>query len=559
MIPVNVSPIEHHLKNIHDVFSIIRFQCRENKETDTTQCQNLLQPLETLYNDIKGDFKSISHIISNSISKRSAWIGGIGVVFKHIFGTLDEDDAKNYENAIRVLYDNDKQLKDSIKKTIMVSQSAISNINQSIHELNTNEAKLNDVIEGLSFSMTNVTDRLDRLSFKVRLSNILNILQTNLLAMSFKVEDLLNSILLVKSNILHPSILNPSQMYNDIVSNLKILPKYKDFPINLEINNIHALINTADLTCYYVDYKLMFIVKLPLVSLEQFNIYKSIPLPTPHANGKLNSFAMIIPSGQFLALSKDKLSYTYLKDMNNCKQIPTNTYLCETTEIYAVLHNPSCETEIITKALNSLPDICVYKFLVGDVDIWHRLNNNKWVFVQSKPTRLSIECNTNVSEIVISGTGVLNVPANCVAFYKNIKFITKVYPKLNVPIATSYFNIINDSCCNFYRFSKISATIPFSKIKSVNLDSLNDFKSVSNQISKDLMIKAPSFNNHVTFPIFSILSISIISLAVMYYICFKTNVFKRFCTKSETIPTSQEETLTLNDSTRSAAPRLRIE
>ncbi|KAL0867440.1 hypothetical protein ABMA27_008227 [Loxostege sticticalis] len=247
-----------------EVFGTVRFQCRENEEIDIHQCHNMLQPLEALYNDIQRDFKSISHIISNSVAKRSAWFAGVGTVFKHIFGTMDEDDAENYKNAMLALYNNDKKLANSITKTIMVSQSAISNMNNSLHEINMNQAKLSDVIDQLTLSYRNVTKIINVMSFKAKLSSVFNILQSNLLTLSFKVEDLLNSILFVKSNTLHPSMLTPNQMYNDIVNNLKIIPKHRDFPVSLDINSIHTLINVAELVCYYLDNKSALSALLPL-------------------------------------------------------------------------------------------------------------------------------------------------------------------------------------------------------------------------------------------------------------------------------------------------------
>lgn len=74
--------------------------------------------------------------------------------------------------------------------------------------------------------------------------------------------------------------MTPNQLYNDIVNNLKLIPKYRDFPVSLDISNIHTFINIADLTCYYLNNKIMFIIKLPLVDLLQFNVYKNIPLST---------------------------------------------------------------------------------------------------------------------------------------------------------------------------------------------------------------------------------------------------------------------------------------
>lgn len=552
VIPVEIIPIQNNLKNITNIFSNVQSYCQTGKIMNDLQCHNLLQPLGAIVKDLQRDFDAISHLVSdNNISKRSAWFSGIGTAFKHIFGTLTEDDAEIYDNAIKTLYDNDKKISETLKKTVVASQSAISNLNNSLHEININQEKLNGVVQVLASLINNVTNISNELKLRNSLYHILNILQSNLLTLSFKVEDLLNSILFIKSNTLHPSVLTPSQMYNDIVNNFKLIPKYRDFPVSLDINNIHTLINIADLTCYYSNGKLMFIVKIPLISLEKFNVYRTIPLPIPHTKSNLNSFVMILPTEQFLAFSSNKLSYTYFKDLNKCKTILTDTYLCEINNVHAVLNNPSCEVEIITQAVTSIPENCPIKFMFGDVDIWHKLNNNKWIFVQSKPAKLSVECNHNVSELVISGTGVLNLQPGCVGFYKNLKFVTKLYPRMYIPTVHSNFDIINDNCCK--NINRLNNNVSVPKIKSIDLNNVKSFKGISDHLMEDLdKIKDPyNLNNHVSFPILSILSIMLVlSFIIVYF--YKKGKCSRTLVISDPTPGEQIENL-------SSIPRLRID
>ncbi|KPJ04953.1 Envelope fusion protein [Papilio xuthus] len=517
----------------------------------------MLSPLQSLYNDVSRDFTSISHIISNKISKRSAWFSGIGTAFKHIFGTLDEEDSENYNKAIQALYNNDAKLTKSITKSVMVSQSALSSVNKSLIELNLNQAKLNDVVEQLILSNKNMSNEINKLSFKAKLNQILNILQSNLMTISFKVEDLLNAILFVKNNNLHPSILTPRQLYNDITNNLKIIPKFKDLPVPLEISNIHTLMNIADLTCYYLEDKFMFIVKIPLVSLLEYNLYKNVPLPTPRVDKEHNSFAMLIPFEPFLALSKDKTSYAYLRSLDNCKHILADTYLCEISDTYTVFTNPSCEIEIITKALKSLPESCPVKLLFGNVDIWHKLRNNKWIFVQSNPTKLSIECNDQTLETTILGTGFLEIQPNCIAFHKNLKLIPKLYPKINVPKIVSEFNIISDDCCNLNQTRKNSVKITLPKIKTVSLDDLIETRTNYNQIIENLEnVETTNPLNHVAFPILSIISIVLILCLVIVYICKRKSKLQDVFKLNKTTKTedSSEPDIELPQS----APRIRI-
>ncbi|CAF4952232.1 unnamed protein product [Pieris macdunnoughi] len=159
VIPVEIIPIQNHIMDINKVFNNVQSYCQRSEVIGVSQCHNLLQPLEAILKDLQRDFNAVSHLVSdNYISKRSAWFSGIGTVFKHIFGTLTEDDAKTYEDAIKTLYENDKKISGTLKKTVIASQSAISNINQSLHEMNLNQAKLNGVVKQLASSVSNITD-----------------------------------------------------------------------------------------------------------------------------------------------------------------------------------------------------------------------------------------------------------------------------------------------------------------------------------------------------------------------------------------------------------------
>lgn len=529
------------------MLNFIQSQCLVAVELEPSECSNMLQPLNSLYQDISRDFSSISHLVSNSKSKRSAWFGGIGVVFKHIFGTLDEDDAITYNTAIQSLYNNDKVLKDSIRKSIIVSQSAIAFMNASLDHINTNQEKLNDIMNQLFLTTKNISGVIQVQNFRIKLNAILNILLSNLLTLSFKIEDTLNSILFVKSNTLHPSIMTPHILYTEIVNNLKLVPKYRDFPVRLDLSNVHTILNIVDLLCYYVNGKIVFVIKIPLVSVLEYNLYNNVPLPIPHNVNYASSFSMILSSKNYLAISKDQTSYTTFNDLNSCKKVFYDLYLCEAPDVYTLSGNPMCETEIITKALSSMPENCEYKFLNGNIDIWHKLHNNKWIFVQSKPGKISIECKDKLSEAVIQGTGILDIPFQCIAYHRDSKLVTNVSPRITIPTVTSDFNIVNDSCCNFQKFKQLK--LPKYSIKNVNLNNLRNVKSVTDQILNDLNEVQTSNNvyNHVSFPILSLLSI-LMCIGLIVYFFVRVKFSKRFST-SNNVDSVQLEEIT--------SPRLR--
>ncbi|CAF4944161.1 unnamed protein product [Pieris macdunnoughi] len=109
--PFDISHIEPHLGNINSILVTVKYICRQLQlETiDNLECQNILEPLTVRYNDLVNEFSSISHLTDSNRRKRSPWLGGIGSLAKIVFGTLDEDDAIKYDNAIRNSENNEKR------------------------------------------------------------------------------------------------------------------------------------------------------------------------------------------------------------------------------------------------------------------------------------------------------------------------------------------------------------------------------------------------------------------------------------------------------------------
>lgn len=341
VIPVDIEYLKPHIDN-----------CPGNKAISESECQNIFQPLHSIFDDITRDYSSISHLISSK-TKRSAWISGVGTIFKQIFGTMDENDAILYGNAIEHLKNNDKKLLDLVKQNVIVSKSAISKFNESLFTINKNEERLNEVIESLSSRLTNMTINTDSLLFRAKIQEVFNVLQSSLLSLSNKLEDIVNSILFAKTNTLHPSVITPVDLYNELVSNVKYLSRFTEFPVPLELENMNIVLKLSEIISCIIDNKLLFTIKIPLVLITEFKLFKCIPIPLPHDNNVPNSFTLIIPSATYVAVNNDKTSYCILNDLNNCKTTLTENYICNNLKEFNIVENPICETEIISKVLYS--------------------------------------------------------------------------------------------------------------------------------------------------------------------------------------------------------------
>lgn len=423
--------------------------------------------------------------------RRSAWIGAIGTLSKTIFGTLNEDDAVKYDNAIQSLQDNEKRMVSLIKENILVTSSALSKFNDTLHTIKINEARLNEGIDNLSLKLKNISQITDDLNIKSNINSILNSLEAAVLTLSFQLEDIITAIMFSSQNILHPAVLPPTQLYKELVDNYRYLPAELKLPVALELSHMYILMNISSVLCYSLNNKIVFILRIPLVSSKTYSLYHNIALPTPHDSVKPHSFSFIIPSSKYIAITKDKLEYCNLESLNECRVISSREFICDVMTVYPTSANPSCESELLSTVVSALPVQCQTDFIYGHLDIWKPLCNNNWIYVQSQNNKLYIECPMQKSvEINIIGTGIINIPYNCYAYCKSTKLIPKLSNlKINVTITRPDFNIINDSCCTLDKFKKEISSDPRIKLQNIDLDiftpeTKSKLKSISAEADK---------------------------------------------------------------------------
>lgn len=547
---VDTSFINPHLSNINEIFSNIRYLCQQ---TYTHQCDNVLSPLTVRYHDLINEYNSISHLASNR-DKRSAWFGGIGTVFKHVFGTLNEDDAIKYDSAIESVQNNEKKVAELMKENILVTTSTMNSYKDIINKLKTNEQVMNMSLNKLIEQISNITGISNILINQTKVHSIFTSLESSLLTLSFILEDLTNAIVLSSQNILHPNIISPAQLYQELANSDRHLPVDTGIPISLSLDNIHILLSISSVTCYYFKEKLVFILHIPLVTNDEFNLYHNLALPTPHKAENPNSFSLILPSNSYTAISNDKSSFCNLDSLDKCKTVNSEFFLCSIPMVLSTSGNPTCESELLTKTMSAIPVQCATKTIVGNLDIWKPLVNNQWIFVQSHSSKVTMDCGTSeIKEIIVFGTGVLHVPYRCTVYTKSTRLISsKDAINISIPVPRLDFNIINDSCCNL---DKISNNMSPISLQNIDLDDLtinnknNKLLPSLNEIINDKPILGKYGTHYFTLTLF-------IFIIVISFIIFKLyRLIHKYTHKSETKfqvsftkPTLTEENVN-NDST----------
>lgn len=518
---MDVISLEPHLNNLEKLILKTSLLCTRFQPEDYSSCKSIFNPIEVLLEASLIKSQSLSHIISNEAPtrfKRSLEFGG--EILKFFFGTLDADDARKYDAAINECQKHEYELYNLMKENIHVVKSSISTFNSTISKLNQNEIKLNSQINKLNEILSQITKSNDKLEYSTRLNNLVNIIEGSLLTLSNFLDSIMNSILFSKVNILHPSVLSPTNLYNELNKRSSSIDNKLDFPVSLTLDNIHTLIDVSKLVAYYYNNKIIFVIQIPLIFPVKYVIHKIIPLPTPHDKIDSNTFALITPLKSYIALTDDRLHYTLLDSVQQCNKLSSERSICPYENVFSSITNPSCETKLLTEVVLSLPRECNSKLLYGLINIWQRLENNRWIYVQSDTSKLSIKCDDNFKDYSIQGTGILSLTKNCIAFSKTIRlepsFTSSFVINSNLNID---FDITNDECCKKENFNKTIPLLSKLTLSNIDLDSLkhsyrqlNDLENDINKIQEEShIVKYASYYSFLT-----IMSIILIFLFLAY-------------------------------------------
>lgn len=446
-------------------------------------------------------------------------------MLKTFFGTLDSEDGTKFSNAINDVQTDEKHLARLMKDNIHVIKSTISYFNNSISKLDENEKHLLKNMETIHEILKTVSNSNDKLEIKSQITTLISSLDAIILTLSFDIDDINNAILFAKLNVLHPTVLSPHQLYNELDKNRNNLPNHYELPISLTLRNIQEIIDISKLICYYHLNKIIIIIKIPLVLPHIYNLYNTIPLPIPYDISKPDTFVLIEPTSSHVAITADRMFYSQINNINECKVISEKCYVCVLSNVFSVIASPTCETTLLSEVVNKLPEMCVTRLIHGSIDLFHKLSFNRWIYVQTEPGKCHITCDNKEvnTDVILFGTGILELPRTCKAFFKTLQFTATGETLIsNVSNKISNFDILQDDCCDRSRLNKTLNRLPYSKLNNLNnLDSLLHASIHLNFLEEELSkLENPShFDKYGTH----YMSLSFItSILILIYILYKS-------------------------------------
>lgn len=547
---LELSTFEEKLSYLNNIYSKTKQLCQHKSLNEISFCNNH-EILDQLIPSIYKQEKTLKTLIGNHRQKR-ALLNIVGSLFKSIFGTLDEEDAEFYNDAINKVNQNENHLVDLIKQQVQVVKSTITNFNNTIVSLNNNKITFNENLSKLSKYIEGINKKYFDLELKQTIGNHFSLINLMLNELETEYETIINSILFAKSNILHPFVMTPLQLIEELKKSLPYLNNAVSYTLPLEPNNAFKLSEYVNIKVYANNNRIIYVISNPLTSITKFNMYNLIPLPLT----RNNNLMFILPSFNYLALSEDKNIYTILKNRDACKPTSKNNLICKTTQPFFNTHiRPICEIKLLFP-IDHIPFDCDARLVKSAGEIWHKLeSSNSWLYVLPKITDVTLSCTSHPTiNLMLNKTGLLTVDKNCKVITSSATLISD-----NTNLEGTYkaivpsFEIKIENCCEDDDKSKLNETLlHLSPLQAINLDkdSLNIASHKLNHIDEladELSKTTTSWKSVVTNSYFTYFLLTILKLFLIYvvYRIYK-NCLKPRCSNSDSSCQKITNTLTFN-------------
>lgn len=496
----NISIYEEKLNLIHNTYQKSEQICKMKQDTFSHEeflCRERLEWLHNQINTLNEKFDSLSHLTSHETSDltnkrfKRGLFDGVSYAFKWLFGTPDAEDAKYYTEAIESICQQNHESNLLMKHQVHIMSDAISNYNKTAQGLLLNEQKLNDNVNKFNNFARNVTDRVNSLTFTQTKIGHFNLLSQIISELNEELDQIISAILFSKQNTLHPSVITPRHLYYELLK-IKINSNF-EFPIdNNNIEGIHKYLQICQLSVIYSNKNLIYAIKIPLVTKELYQLYNLVPLPTKSLNST-SIYSFINPNFPYLLLSTTRTFYGELKDLSTCKWMPPSDYICSRTTVYLVKERPTCEVDLKLRQPKTIPKDCSTKTIKSEMEIWHPLSPNQWLYILTQPVAGTISCENSNSPIVdfsLQGTGIFTLKSKCKCYTLSTLLIASSNMSANYSnFVPSNVDIVNDDCCQKQQeFLKIEEMDTL-KLNNLNLNDLRHVEHKLQQFDDELQRK----------------------------------------------------------------------
>lgn len=525
---VNTTNYENKFNDLIEINNKTIIFCTAKAIENVTEiCQQFSGLINNTMLQLKKRFNTYNALKTHKINKRGL-INVVGTFGKWAFGTLNEDDLIEIDEKIKSRVGKNKATLDIIKLQTRIVQSTLNNFNNVTNTINDNTIKLKTTLDQLINSVNTNSHQLQVIDISHTLTQHLIFFNIILTEFNQETEELIESVIWGQNGQLHPSIINPKTILNQLIEIEKIIPKRLSIPQNPEeITNFLDFLKLLTISLHFMDTYLIYTLHIPLCEIDNYMIYHITPFPVPIKN---NNYIFIKPSNEYLAISQDNekfVTFTH-QDYLMCKHSISITICYPHDTIIRNTHD-TCEVQLFIDPQN-LPDSCDIRHIKTSETFYKKLIlKNSWIYASINSQTVTLICPETSKTIKITGSGILSInepcyittpttilkPNNCnLNMTTNIDF-TPQFHIVNVStILSNKINKIQNHAITKPALKKIDSQLNDISKYSKSLDFLVDML----EIEEDNIKKGTNLLNHsyLLYAIMIIVAYFLIHITVKY-------------------------------------------
>lgn len=360
-------------------------------------------------------------LIPLSSRQKRGLINGLGSTIKFITGNLDSQDEERYDNIISLLQNKQQDLQTQISAQYSINESIQRNFNKTIETVNFNNKEIRKELEFWKNQTRKWTSQSKFSIFETR-----SILQHCLITLNYllnTIQDIENSLVACRSGTLHPSVINPHLLFQELSKLSKFYgTKFLDF----NGRNLFEIQSYIKVKCYVSVSEIVYFLDIPIVESTDYVMYHLEPLPTL-AN---QEYVTIIPELKYFLKSESKIvPLTQRCPIGHIQLCPN--YLVSLT-------TPKCEINFL--ASESTSDCKFIKLITNENFIKPMLEINRYLLFFPKGDSISISQAQSTETKTLFGTYLAH-PGKQLIQYKNKTLFAPHNEFAGKPLIIGDFNL----------------------------------------------------------------------------------------------------------------------
>lgn len=318
---------------------------------------------------------------------RRGLVDGLGSIIKTISGNLDASDAIKYNNAIKLIQQNQYKLEFEINQHISLSKNWTSYNTKLLTNITKNQERITETLNQII--QTKGQDFVQH----AHMAQYLTILSDNIDNLFQEFRKLEYTLAFIRASSTPHSIISVEEI-SYILDKLRVLYR-KDEILDIELRYYYDIIKVG---YFYVNNQIVLVFKIPIALPPIYHLFKLSAVPNKHNQ-------IIIPVLPFIATSEKSSMYIEAE----CPKI-NSLYLCEVKSKFHTRDEPNCIQHLIAE--QEIHSSCKMTHVILKTAAVEQLDEKHYITSFPNSTKVKISCGQETYKI-LKGSFLATVPVNC--------------------------------------------------------------------------------------------------------------------------------------------------